>query len=248
MDARFEARMRMYMGERVMHGSVERERGQQKEMKGLGKRKRDEKDVDEEGEEKEEETNRQEKGKAEKEGRPRKLTVKLKFTACPVVRSDKDKPSSSPSSSSPPSSPPYQPSQFTRTQTPTQAPQPQAQQTGPSKVPTRQSTRNQPAPTTTPMPPSHLRITNEAPIPWAPIPLPCALLPDDHEGARAAWKRLFPHEAPLGEYGGKPTGWMAKMTWKKGRGWVEREEADVYVERFLGRVPTRSEEGRVRRG
>ncbi|USP76721.1 hypothetical protein yc1106_03995 [Curvularia clavata] len=77
-------------------------------------------------------------------------------------------------------------------------------------------------------------IGNEKEERWDPIPLPSPLLPDDTEGPKAAWARLFPHEKPFGEYGGKPTGWMERMCWKDGK-WRARGPEEPYVERFLGR-------------
>lgn len=95
------------------------------------------------------------------------------------------------------------------------------------------TTTTQPKPRSRHPPHPFLPLENEPKDPWHPIPLPSPLLPRDTEGPKAAWARLFPHLAPFGEYGGKPTGWMAKMTWKDGE-WRARGPEEPYVERFLG--------------
>ncbi|XP_014560833.1 hypothetical protein COCVIDRAFT_34163 [Bipolaris victoriae FI3] len=242
MNARFEARVSMYLGEGVeVMGSGKRKRdsGDEGEGKDGKKKKREEGSEGERGEE-------QEKG----EGRRRKITMRVRFFS-----KEKNEGSSSeqqqqgpsnkgqtqpnhahPMPRKPPSSTfnPKSPPKATRQSSRTQPPLPSASN---PPSPTTTTTATMPPPNLNlkqpPLHP-HLHVTNEPPIPWDPIPFPCALLPDDHEGAPAAWKRLFPNEEEFGEYGGKPTGWMEKMTWKGGR-WVERGEGDVYVERFLGR-------------
>ncbi|EUC46910.1 hypothetical protein COCMIDRAFT_35498 [Bipolaris oryzae ATCC 44560] len=261
MNARFMARMARYLDRGVEDlggGGGEEERGEKGGM--VGKRKRDCGDEGEETEEGEKEEKEKEKGK---EVPLRKLTVKLKLVRCGVERGDGDGDGTSSSSCTfsqqqqqqqqrpgPSGQPkPSKQVQTTTSKLPALKTKPKSlaktNADSPPKMLTRQSTRNLAPLSTMPTGPPkqkpartpyfpHLHVTNEPPIPWHPIPLPCPYLPDDYEGPRAAWKRLFPNEAEFGEYGGRPTGWMAKMTWKAEEGWVERGEGDVYVERFLG--------------
>ncbi|RAR12516.1 hypothetical protein DDE82_000227 [Stemphylium lycopersici] len=217
------------------------------------KEKEDEKQEEEEEEEEEEEkarpAKRQHLSPKERKGKGKAKQAPAKSPPSRALA----KKAKSRYSSSNTKSPPELPKQTLRLRLPrkTQAPAPKLSFRPLKPPPTGQATRaSRPAPLQTQKQKqskytlrSHLPPTprilpaqplDEKPEKWLPTdtwPTPLHALPP--HGPRAAWARLFPDELPLGEYGGEPTGWMARMMWKDGE-WVERGEEDVYEKMMLG--------------